>query len=337
MESGNWKHEALLGGAVVAVIGALVWFTFSLGGGAAAGSRGYVLLFDSALGLSIDNIVAVAGVKVGVVDSITVDGRRARVTVKVAPDIVLHADAKAALRQKTLLGEKYVDLDPGTDAAPPLPAGAVLANNMPTVEIDQVVRDISLLVDRLNNITPPLESAIGRIDDAMKDQDGKAIANELVGALQDLRTLVRETNKVVGSSGDDLRVVLSMAREKGPSLLTRLESASTKVDNLLGAVDPAQVRSVVDRVGPATETAATNLEEITTDMKVAMSDLRDAARRVDGVLARIDTALKRFDAINESSIREFLQVQGVRVNLIPDAAVTNRIKKLREESVPLPE
>ena len=336
MESGNWKHEALLGGAVVAVIGALVWFTFALGGGAASGSRSYVLLFDSALGLSVDNTVAVAGVKVGVVDAIAVDGRKARVSVKVAPAVVLHKDAKAALRQKTLLGEKYVDLDPGTDGAAPLPAGAVVADNVPTVEIDQVIRDVSMLVDRLNNITPPLESAIGRIDDAMKDQDGKAIANELVGALQDMRALVRETNKVVGSSGDDLRVVLAMAREKGPSLLTRLESASTKVDNLLGAVDPAQVKSVADRVGPATETAATNLEEMTTDMKVAMSDLRDAARRVDGVLARVDSTLKRFDAVNESAIREFLQVQGVRVNLIPDAAVTNRIKKLREESVPLP-
>jgi len=30
-------------------------------------------------------------------------------------------------------------------------------------------------------------------------------------------------------------------------------------------------------------------------------------------------------------------VQGVRVNLIPDASVTNRIKKLREESIPLPD
>jgi len=336
VESGNWKSEAVLGGVVVAVIVALVWVTFSLGGGTAGGSKPYVLMFDSALGLSVDNTVAIAGVKVGVVDSIAVEGRRARVTVRVAPEVTLHANAKAALRQKTLLGEKYIALDPG-QAGPPLAAGAVLRDNVPTVEIDQVIRDVSVLVERLNNITPPLESAIGRIDEAMKDQDGKAIANELVGALQDMRALVRETNRVVGSSGDDLRVVLAMAREKGPSLLSRLESASTKVDDLLGAIDPGQVRSVTERVGPATENAAMNLEQVTQDMRVAMTDIREAARRIDGVLARVDTTLRRFDAINESSIREFLQVQGVRVNLIPDAAVTNRIKKLREESVPLPE
>jgi phospholipid/cholesterol/gamma-HCH transport system substrate-binding protein len=337
VESGDWKREALVGGGVVVVIVALVWVTFSLGGGAAAGSRPYVLLFDSALGLSVDNAVTIAGVKVGTVDDIAVDGRKARVTVHIDPDVSLYADAKAALRQKTLLGEKYVDLDPGQGQGAPLEAGAVVRDNVPTVEIDEVIRNISVLVDRLNNITPPLESAIGRIDEAMKDQDGKAIANELVGALQDLRALVRETNRVVGGSGDDLRVVLSMAREKGPTLLSRLESASARVDDLLGAIDPAKVRSVTERVGPAAETAATNLEHVTNDMRVAMTDVREAARRIDGVLARVDSTLKRFDSVNEGAIREFLQVQGVRVNLIPDAAVTNRIKKLREESVPLPE
>ncbi|MDP2339792.1 MAG: MlaD family protein [Deltaproteobacteria bacterium] len=333
MESGNWKAEALLGAVVSGVIAVFVWLTFSLGGGAPTGSKAYVLLFDSALGLSVDNAVAVAGVKVGVVDDISVDGRRARVTVLIAPDVVVFADARAAVRGKTLLGEKYVDLDPGHTGLATLAPGSVVENNEPTVEIDQVIRDVSVLVSRLNNITPPLESAIARIDDALKDQDGRALANELVGTLQDVRTLVRETNKVVKTSGDDVRVVLAMARDKGPSLIERLESASSRVDNLLAAVDPKMIEAAASRVGPAAE----NIDKITGDMKLAMGDVRDAAKRLDGVLQRVDNTLKRLDAVNETAVREFLQVQGVRVNLIPDATVTNRIKKLREESVPLPD
>jgi phospholipid/cholesterol/gamma-HCH transport system substrate-binding protein len=327
-----------LGAVVSGVIAVFVWLTFSLGGGAPAGSNTYVLLFDSALGLSIDNAVAVAGVKVGVVDDISVDGRRARVTVLISPDVVVFADARAAVRGKTLLGEKYVDLDPGQSADSgggfaSLAPGSTVENNEPTIEIDQVIRDVSVLVTRLNNITPPLESAIARIDDALKDQDGRALANELVGTLQDVRLLVKETNKVVKSSGDDVRVVLAMARDKGPSLIERLESASSRVDNLLAAVDPKMIEAAANRVGPA----ADNINHITSDMKMAMGDVRDAAKRLDGVLARVDNTLKRLDAVNESAVREFLQVQGVRVNLIPDATVTNRIKKLREESVPLPD
>lgn len=343
VESGNWRAEALLGAVVIGVIGVFVWLTFSLGGGAPRDSKTYVLMFDSALGLGEDNAVAVAGVKVGVVDDIAVDGRRARVTVLVDPGVTLYQDARAAVRQKTLLGEKYVDLDPGharvlsanggETAQASLASGSVVDDNEPTVEIDQVIRDVSVLVTRLNNITPPLESAIARIDDALKDQDGAKLADEVVGTLQDLRTLVKEANKVVKTSGDDVAVVLSMAREKGPSLIERLESASARVDELLAAVDPKVIESAANRVGPAAE----NIDRITTDMKTAMGDVREAAKRLDGVLARVDGTLKRMESINESAVREFFQVQGVRVNLIPDATVTNRIKKLREESVPLPD
>ena len=323
----------MLGAVTVGVIILFVWLTFSFGGGAARDARSYVLLFDSALGLTVDNAVAVAGVKVGVVDKIEVEGRRARVTVMINPDLIVHAGARAALRQKTLLGEKYVDLDPGDGEAATLAAGSVIENNEPNVDIDQVIRDVSVLVERLNKITPPLESAIARVDGVLQKNDGAALFAEATDTMEDLRTLVKETNKFVKTSGNDVGVVLAMARDKGPSLIERLDSAAGRVDALLASVDPKAIERAADRVGPAAE----NIDRITTDMKMAMGDVRDAAKRLDGVLSRVDNALKRLESINEPTVREFFQVQGVRVNLIPDASVTTRIKKLREESVPLPE
>lgn len=333
MESGNWKAEAILGAVVVGVIAVFVWLTFSFGGGAPRNARTYVLLFDSALGLSVDNAVAIAGVRVGVVDNIAVDGRRARVVVKVDPSVGLHEDARAAVRQKTLLGEKYIDLDPGHDDRVALAEGSVIENNERTVEIDQVIRDVSVLVTRLNTITPPLESAIARLDEALQQEGGDALLTEATATMRDLRSLVKEANHLVTRSGDDVQVVLKMAREKGPSLIERLDSAAGRMDNLLAAVDPAAIEAAANRVGPAAE----DINRITSDMKVAMGDVREAAKRLDGVLSRVDHSLRRLDGVDERFVREFLQIQGVRVNLIPDAAVTNRIKKLREESIPLPE
>ncbi len=333
VESGNWKAEALLGAVTVGVIVVFVWLTFSFGGGAPAGARHYTLRFDSALGLSVDNTVAVAGVKVGVVDAIAVDGRAALVKVAIDPNVVIYDDAVAALRQKTLLGEKYVDLDPGHDNRRQLASGSVIEKNVPTVEIDQVIRDVSVLVERLNKITPPLESAIGRIDDVLEREDGQALVGEATATLHDLRSLVAETNRLVKISGDDVAVVLAMAKDKGPSLIDKLDSAAGRVDALLATVDPKAIEAAADRVGPAAE----NIGRVTDDMKVAMADVRDAAKRLDGVLLRVDNTLKRLEAIDEPAVREFFQIQGVRVNLIPDASVTNRIKKLREESIPLPD
>jgi phospholipid/cholesterol/gamma-HCH transport system substrate-binding protein len=289
-------------------------------------------MLDSALGLSEDNAVAIAGVKVGVVDSIFVDGRQAKVTVAIDPSITLHADARAALRQKTLLGEKYVDLDPGAQGAV-LADGAVLKDNVPTVEIDAVIRDVAVLVDRLNAITPPLESAIARVDKLLEGEGGEKLEGELVATLADVRILVRESSRIVKDNGGDVRQILSTLADKGPSLVEKMDRASGRVDELLAAVDPKMIEDAANRVAPAAE----NIDRITGDMKSAMVDVRSAAKRLDGVLARFDRTLGRLDSVDEQSVREFFQVQGVRVNLIPDATVTSRIKKLREESVPLPE
>jgi phospholipid/cholesterol/gamma-HCH transport system substrate-binding protein len=332
VESTSFKAEVVLGAVVVAVLALFVWLTFEVGGGAPKDAKRYVLLLDSALGLAEDNAVAIAGVKVGVVDSIVVEGRRAKVTIAIQPVIELHEDARAALRQKTLLGEKYVDLDPGQTGAV-LAAGSVLKDNVPTVEIDQVIRDVSLLVDRLNNITPPLESAIGRVDKMLEGEGGQRLESELVSTLEDVRVLVRESSRLVKDNGDDVTKILAVLSEKGPSLVDRMDRASGRMDELLAAVDPKMIEDAAGRVGPAAE----NIDKITQDMRTAMTDVRSAAQRLDGVLARFDKTMARMDAVNEQSVREFFQVQGVRVNLIPDAAVTSRIKKLREESVPLPE
>ncbi len=332
MESGNWKAEAALGAVVVGVIVAFVWLTFSFGGGAPRDARPYVLLFDSALGLGVDNTVAVAGVRVGVVDDIRVEGKRARVTVLVAPDVVLHTDARAAVRQKTLLGEKFVDLDPGSADAV-LTAGAVVDNNAPTIDIDQVIRATSELIDRFNRITPPLESAVQSLDEALKEKDGAALIAAATTTLHDVRALVKQTNALVSNSSGDVASVLAMANEKGPGLVDRLNNAAARIDAILAVVDPASIKAAADMVGPA----ADNIDRITRDAKVAMGDVREAAKRLDGVLARVDSALAKLDGVDEELVREFLQIQGVRVNLLPDATVTNRIKKLRDEATPLPE
>ena len=54
------------------------------------------------------------------------------------------------------------------------------------------------------------------------------------------------------------------------------------------------------------------------------------------LMNKVDKNLTRLDDVNERTIREFFQVQGVRVNLIPDASVERRVRRLRNEPSLLP-
>src|SRR5438093_12047789 len=127
--------------------GLLLFLWLSFGGSVPLKPKGYRIQvsFPEATQLGDYADVRTAGVSVGKVRGKKRDpaGNRTLVTLELdrrfAP---LRSDARAILRQKTLLGETYVELTPGTKAAPKIPEGGWLADGrvQRTVELDEVIR-----------------------------------------------------------------------------------------------------------------------------------------------------------------------------------------------------
>src|SRR2546430_2086018 len=100
--------------------------------------------FAEATQLAQEADVRISGVNVGKVKKIDLgnDGRTdatIELDDKYAP---MPDDSRAILRQKTLLGETYVELTPGTKSAPKIPENGTLATTQvaPTVELDEILR-----------------------------------------------------------------------------------------------------------------------------------------------------------------------------------------------------
>src|SRR3954463_10686651 len=95
--------------------------------------------------LALEADVRISGVPVGKVKTITPDKKTGRADVVIqlqsryAP---LPSDAKAILRQKTLLGETYVELTPGHRSARAIAEGGLLPASQvsDTVELDEILR-----------------------------------------------------------------------------------------------------------------------------------------------------------------------------------------------------
>src|SRR5438552_3608895 len=111
--------------------GLLLFLWSAFGGPVPLKPRGYQFKasFAEATQLAQEADVRISGVSVGKVKKIELgDDGRTQATLelqeKYAP---LPSDARAILRQKTLLGETYVELTPGTKGAAPLAEGGKLA------------------------------------------------------------------------------------------------------------------------------------------------------------------------------------------------------------------
>src|SRR4051795_7654451 len=127
--------------------GLLLFLWLAFGGSVPLKPKGYRFhtSFSEAGQLALEADVRISGVPVGKVKTITPNKKtgRADVTIELEHQYApLPSDAKAILRQKTLLGETYVELTPGGRDAKPIPENGALADTQvsSTVELDEILR-----------------------------------------------------------------------------------------------------------------------------------------------------------------------------------------------------
>jgi virulence factor Mce-like protein len=126
--------------------GLLIFLWLSFGGSIPLQPQGYRLVaeFDQAVQLGDQADVRISGVSVGKVVSVGLDRHTGLTRAVIELDrqyAPRPADTQAILRQKSLLGETYVELTPGSASAPKLPDGAELPRGQisPTVQLDQIL------------------------------------------------------------------------------------------------------------------------------------------------------------------------------------------------------
>jgi phospholipid/cholesterol/gamma-HCH transport system substrate-binding protein len=127
--------------------GLLLYLWVSFGGAVPLKPKGYRFraAFPAAVALADQADVRIAGISVGKVVGEGLDKAddRTVATIELQPQFApIHVDARAILRQKTLLGETYIELTPGTPAAAKVPEGGMLVDSRigRAVTLDQVVQ-----------------------------------------------------------------------------------------------------------------------------------------------------------------------------------------------------
>jgi phospholipid/cholesterol/gamma-HCH transport system substrate-binding protein len=302
-----------------------LWVTF--GGAIPLQPQGYRFeaAFAEATTLAREADVRLAGVNIGKVRTLKLgpDGRtlvEMELDEKYAP---IRRDTKAILRQKTLLGETYVELTPGDRNAPALEDGERLDddNIQPTVEIDEVLGtfdrptrqafqgwldelDGALRGGRgrsLNAALGNLPGAAAETTDLMSVLDSHrsavhllirnsgevfAALNEREGALADL---VRSSNDVFSAtaSRDDALAetiaIFPTFLDESKATMNRLQTFSTDTRPLVRDLKP-----VADDLGPTVRDVgrlAPDLRDLFGDLDALTTASKDSLPRLEQVLA----------------------------------------------------
>ncbi|WP_091307751.1 MCE family protein [Amycolatopsis tolypomycina] len=223
-----------------------------LPGGADVGDHPYhvTALFTDVLDLVPQSSVKVNDVAVGRVDKITLtpDTRSALVAMTVNGDIALPANARAELKQSSLLGEKFVELSVPTaePASGKLADGAQIplgrTNRNP--EVEEVLGALSLLLngggveqiqkishelnDALSGNEPEIRALLSRVDELATQLDGHK--TEILRAIDGLaklsHTLTGQTQNLTNAL-DNLAPGLKVVTDQRDQLVGMLTALNT--------------------------------------------------------------------------------------------------------------
>jgi phospholipid/cholesterol/gamma-HCH transport system substrate-binding protein len=267
----------------------LLFLWKSFGGPSPLAAKKYTLVadFNEATQLSDTADVRISGVTVGRVRRTELHGQRTRVTMQIdARYAPVPRDTRAILRQKTLLGETYVEMTPGDPASGPLPDGGVLPAGQveKTVELDEVTRQLDTRAQHdLQRFVRGLAVATGTRGSQLSDSLGnlRPFADSTTHLLDVLDAQSGAVRRLVHDSGV---VFGALGRRQGE--LSGLVSSGDRVLSVTARRN-RDLASVV-RILPTTlaETRETMgvVETVARDAAPVVRDLRPAARALGPTL-----------------------------------------------------
>lgn len=133
--------ETLMGGLV---LGVAIWFFAHAysgrGGQSMNGGYNVTAAFNDVTGVGIGSDVRIGGVKIGTVDTITLnpDTYQAEVSMHVRDSVKLPADSDASIVGESLLGGKFVALTPG-GSEDMLQDGGIIEFTQSSVSLEQLL------------------------------------------------------------------------------------------------------------------------------------------------------------------------------------------------------
>ncbi|MBH0776308.1 MCE family protein [Nocardia bovistercoris] len=215
---------------VVAVV--LTWMVgTTLQRGVPGRTHSYSALFTDVSGLRVGDDVRMAGVQVGRVDGIDIEGTAARVTFEVQRNQTLYGNTRAAITYQNLIGQRYLGLSLAElDSPQPLPPGAQIP-----LERTEPSFDLSML---LNGFQP----LFGLLDPADVDDITAALIRALQGEDSAIPALIARTatlvesfaapDQILGSMIDNLSQVVGNLSRQGGQLQTTIAQTRKIFDGL---------------------------------------------------------------------------------------------------------
>lgn len=288
--------EARVGAVVALALGLLLWSSFQLKDFVFRKAEGMRVstLFDSAAGLDKNAPVKMAGVPIGEVEAMALEDSRAKVVMRIRPEVKIPKGSRAVVKASGLLGDKYIEILPGREPGT-LGDGAQIPQEEGTADLDALINRFGAIADDVKAVTASLRAVLGSPEGERSLQD---IVTHFRNVAENLDHMMAENREGIRNTVAHAEEFMQSLREEGPKLVATLNRIADRLERGEGTLgklltDDAVYAKLDDALANL-NTVSKNLEEGKGTLGKLINDdeayqkLNTALTGLSGTLSKID-------------------------------------------------
>jgi phospholipid/cholesterol/gamma-HCH transport system substrate-binding protein len=198
---------------------------------------------SDANGLVRGSQIKTAGIPAGTIREVSIENGLARVDISVTLDQPLTTSASVRIKSQGILGDKYVDLNPGSITDPPLERGGRITMVRETGALDSVIGQVGEIAENLKLVSKNLSEAIA----------GEGTEDHVIGRI------TRNIEKLTA----DLSTFTSDNRDKINTIVDQILSVSSSLNQLLNESGSESFKNRIQTATSRLDRSLANIEEIT--------------------------------------------------------------------------
>jgi phospholipid/cholesterol/gamma-HCH transport system substrate-binding protein len=232
--------------------------------------------FDSVSRLKPGQDVRIAGIPVGSVSDIAIDGDHVNVEFTIDNEYRIYTSTRAAIRYDDLVGNRYLEISTGAGELRPLSPGGTItrANTLPAVDLDALLGGLRPV---LKGLEPNKVNEVSNAIIELLQGKGGALAQVLSDTDSFTHTLAAR-DQLIGDVIDDLNSVLATVDDKGAQLDTSIDHLQQLITTLSQGRGP-----IAGAIAPLASAQA-DLTELLTSSRRPLQGVIENARPLATVL-----------------------------------------------------
>lgn len=261
-------------------------------------------MFNDASGLITKSRITIAGITVGRIDRIRLEGSRARVDMVIDGDVMLYDDATVQRQSASLLGEYLLAINPGTPTRGALEDGESILAVEDTRGMNEIMADVGAIAASLRTVAAQLERSFGTDEAGRQMSDSLRNLNEAIAAVN---RMLQANEEVIDSTLDNVQQITSDARPLIQEILRDVVALTNDVRDVVehNQADIDQGLSEVDDTIASIHRASEQLEYVLADV----GDITERTAAGEGTVGRLTSDEHLIDEI-ETSVESVSDVIG---------------------------